>query len=96
MAELTRVSMSLEENLLQSFDKLIARRGYETRSEAIRDLIRDSIVRDQARSQKGEQVAVVSSDEAVRGTSGAEVRKLSSRSLTAAVTVMVRDAGFVA
>ncbi len=29
--------------------------------------------------RRGEQVAVVSSDEAVRGTSGAEVRKLSSR-----------------
>jgi CopG family nickel-responsive transcriptional regulator len=59
MAELTRVSMSLEENLLEEFDKLIKRRGYETRSEAIRDLIRDSLVRDQARAQTGEQVAVV-------------------------------------
>ena len=29
--------------------------------------------------RRGEQVAVVSSDEAVRGTSGAEVRKMSSR-----------------
>lgn len=59
MAELTRVSMSLEENLLRSFDQLIERRGYETRSEAIRDLIRDSIIRDQARSRAGRQVAVV-------------------------------------
>jgi hypothetical protein len=32
-----------------------------------------------AEHRGGEQVAVVSSDEAVRGTSGAEVRKLSSR-----------------
>jgi predicted RNA-binding protein with PIN domain len=32
-----------------------------------------------AEHRRGEQVAVVSSDEAVRGTSGAEVRKLSSR-----------------
>ncbi len=32
-----------------------------------------------AEHRQGEQVAVVSSDEAVRGTSGAEVRKLSSR-----------------
>jgi len=30
-------------------------------------------------NRRGEQVAVVSSEEAVRGTSGAEVRKLSSR-----------------
>jgi predicted RNA-binding protein with PIN domain len=33
-----------------------------------------------AEHRRGEQVAVVSSDEAVRGTSGAEVRKLGSRS----------------
>jgi predicted RNA-binding protein with PIN domain len=32
-----------------------------------------------AEHRRGEQVAVVSSDEAVRGTSGVEVRKLSSR-----------------
>jgi predicted RNA-binding protein with PIN domain len=32
-----------------------------------------------AENRRNEQVAVVSSDEAVRGTSGAEVRKLSSR-----------------
>ena len=32
-----------------------------------------------AEHRRSEQVAVVSSDEAVRGTSGAEVRKLSSR-----------------
>jgi predicted RNA-binding protein with PIN domain len=32
-----------------------------------------------AEHRSGEQVAVVSSDEAVRGTSGAQVRKLSSR-----------------
>jgi len=32
-----------------------------------------------AEHRRNEQVAVVSSDEAVRGTSGAEVRKLSSR-----------------
>ncbi|HEY8030590.1 MAG TPA: NYN domain-containing protein [Gaiellaceae bacterium] len=33
-----------------------------------------------AERRSGEQVAVVSSDEAVRGTSGAQVRKLSSQS----------------
>ena len=36
-----------------------------------------------AEHRRGEQVAVVSSDEAVRGTSGAEVRKLSSRTFLA-------------
>ena len=45
MADLTRISISLEENLLESFDKLIAAKGYATRSEAIRDLIRDLLIR---------------------------------------------------
>jgi predicted RNA-binding protein with PIN domain len=41
----------------------------------------DALIERLAAEQRGkEQVAVVSSDEAVRGTSGAEVRKLSSRS----------------
>jgi predicted RNA-binding protein with PIN domain len=39
-----------------------------------------------AERRRGEQVAVVSSDEAVRGTSGAQVRKLSSRSFLAELT----------
>ena len=59
MADLTRISISLEENLLEAFDKLIAGKGYATRSEAIRDLIRDLLIKQEARSQKGEQVAVV-------------------------------------
>lgn len=44
MAELTRTGVSLEEDLLQKFDKVIARRGYKNRSEAIRDLIRERLV----------------------------------------------------
>ncbi len=36
-----------------------------------------------AERRGGEQVAIVSSDQAVRGTSGAEVRKLSSKSFLA-------------
>ena len=59
MADLARVSISLEDALLQSFDKHISGKGYETRSEAIRDLIRDCLVREQARNQQGEQVAIL-------------------------------------
>ncbi len=59
MADLTRISMSLESPLLEAFDALIGRQGYATRSEAIRDLIRDRLLREQTRHQKGEQVAVV-------------------------------------
>src|SRR4051794_37699859 len=59
MADLTRISISLEENLLEAFDKLISAKGYATRSEAIRDLTRDLLVRQEARAHQGEQVAVV-------------------------------------
>lgn len=44
MAELTRISISLENALLSAFDADIASRGYATRSEAIRDLIRAHLI----------------------------------------------------
>jgi len=43
-AELTRTGVSIEEPLLKQFDRLIARRGYQNRSEALRDLVRESLV----------------------------------------------------
>ncbi len=47
MAGITRFGVSLEEKLLRQFDRLIGRKGYANRSEAIRDLIRESLVREQ-------------------------------------------------
>jgi CopG family nickel-responsive transcriptional regulator len=44
---ITRFGVSLDEALLAKFDRLLGRKGYRNRSEAIRDLIRDSLVRDQ-------------------------------------------------
>lgn len=41
---LSRTGVSLEEDLLQEFDGLITRRGYQNRSEAIRDLIREALL----------------------------------------------------
>jgi CopG family nickel-responsive transcriptional regulator len=41
--DLERIGVSLEKSLLSSFDKLIAKRGYQSRSEAIRDLIRSQL-----------------------------------------------------
>lgn len=61
MPDLTRISISLESALLDAFDKVCTAKGYATRSEAIRDLIRDHLIRDEARGGDGaaEQVAVV-------------------------------------
>jgi CopG family nickel-responsive transcriptional regulator len=42
-----RFGVSLDESLLDKFDRVITRKGYTNRSEAIRDLIRDSLVREQ-------------------------------------------------
>jgi CopG family nickel-responsive transcriptional regulator len=39
-AELVRFGVAMDAELLNSFDELIARRGYATRSEALRDLVR--------------------------------------------------------
>lgn len=44
MPQLSRTGVSLEEDLLKEFDQLIARRGYQNRSEAIRDLIREALL----------------------------------------------------
>ncbi|AFK22211.1 nickel-responsive transcriptional regulator NikR [Pyrococcus sp. ST04] len=40
-----RFGVSIPEELLEKFDKIIEEKGYTNRSEAIRDLIRDFIVR---------------------------------------------------
>jgi CopG family nickel-responsive transcriptional regulator len=47
MPGITRFGVSLEGKLLKRFDRLIDRKGYANRSEAIRDLIRESLVREQ-------------------------------------------------
>lgn len=59
MTDLTRISISLEASLLEAFDRHIEGKGYATRSEAIRDLIRDGLIRAEARQRHGVQVAVV-------------------------------------
>jgi CopG family transcriptional regulator, nickel-responsive regulator len=59
MPELTRISISLESALLDAFDQRNAKKGYATRSEAIRDLIRDRLLREDAERAGSEQVAVV-------------------------------------
>jgi CopG family transcriptional regulator, nickel-responsive regulator len=52
MADLVRTGVSLERQLLARFDKLIARKGYRNRSKAIRDVIRDQIIDEEADENK--------------------------------------------
>ncbi|MDP8243954.1 MAG: nickel-responsive transcriptional regulator NikR [Candidatus Hinthialibacter antarcticus] len=47
MSEAVRFSVSLSEELMGGFDKLLDQKGYENRSEGIRDLIRDFLVQEE-------------------------------------------------
>jgi CopG family nickel-responsive transcriptional regulator len=54
MAGLVRFGISLEKDLLSRFDRRIRSKNYTNRSEAIRDLIRDELVKEEW--QEGEEV----------------------------------------
>jgi CopG family nickel-responsive transcriptional regulator len=45
MSSLIRTAISLDRELLQEFDRIIEQKGYGSRSEAIRDLVRDLSVK---------------------------------------------------
>jgi CopG family transcriptional regulator, nickel-responsive regulator len=42
--KITRFGVSIEPNLLNKFDKIIKKKGYNNRSEAIRDIVRENIL----------------------------------------------------
>lgn len=59
MSSLIRFGVSLDETLLEKFDKNIQKKGYANRSEAIRDLIRDSLVKDEWEDPKDKVVGTL-------------------------------------
>ncbi len=58
MSDLTRASLSIESELMERFDRLIAKGGHGNRSEAIRDLIRARLVEEE--QLEGSALAVAS------------------------------------
>jgi CopG family nickel-responsive transcriptional regulator len=54
-----RFGISIPEDLIKKFDRLIAGKGYSNRSEAIRDLIRDRFVEEEWRESSKEVVGTV-------------------------------------
>jgi CopG family transcriptional regulator, nickel-responsive regulator len=56
---LTRFGISLDRKLLERFDRRIKEKGYANRSEAIRDLIRDDLVRREWEEEQGEKMGTV-------------------------------------
>jgi CopG family nickel-responsive transcriptional regulator len=61
MSEVVRFGISMDDRLLEKFDRLIEGKGYSNRSEAVRDLIRNALVDEQwARDDQEEMVGTVS------------------------------------
>ena len=56
MSGISRFGVSIDSQLIKKFDALIGRKGYATRSEAIRDMIRDTLVEQEW--EAGEQQTV--------------------------------------
>lgn len=59
MKETVRFGISIDGQLLSGFDELIQAKGYDNRSEAIRDLIRNSMVEEQWLGKDEETVGTV-------------------------------------
>jgi CopG family nickel-responsive transcriptional regulator len=52
MSSLIRTAISLDRELLEEFDRIIEQKGYGSRSEAIRDLVRDLSVKSEIARNK--------------------------------------------
>jgi CopG family nickel-responsive transcriptional regulator len=61
MSNISRVGVSIEDELLESFDQLNSDRGYDNRSEAVRDLIRDALVQSRLEAPQDKAVEVLGS-----------------------------------
>lgn len=59
MSEITRFGVSIDSQLINKFDALIGQKGYTTRSEAIRDMIRDSLVEQEWEAEDRETVGTI-------------------------------------
>jgi len=59
MPVLERFGVSMEDDLLARFDELVSGRGYGSRSEAIRDLVRQELVKEEWADPKTEVVGTI-------------------------------------
>jgi CopG family nickel-responsive transcriptional regulator len=59
MSGITRFGVSIDNQLIKKFDALIGRKGYATRSEAIRDMIREMLVEQEWASGEQETVGTI-------------------------------------
>jgi len=59
MSGISRFGVSIDSQLIKKFDALIGRKGYATRSEAIRDMIRETLVEQEWESGEQETVGTI-------------------------------------
>ena len=59
MNNVIRFGVSIDEKLLKKFDALTEEKGYVNRSEAIRDLIRDMLVREETADPETEVIGTL-------------------------------------
>lgn len=59
MEKVTRFSISVNSDLLKKYDSLLEKIGYSNRSEAIRDLIRERLTREEWKDSRKKVVAVL-------------------------------------
>ena len=58
--KLKRFGVSMAEDLLKDFDEINKRKGYKTRSESIRDLVRNLIVQEKWSTASKDSIGVIS------------------------------------
>ena len=59
MNKMQRVGISIEDDLLKKFDKLIEKQGYANRSESLRDLIRDKLMGEELEKPNTKVIAAI-------------------------------------
>jgi CopG family transcriptional regulator, nickel-responsive regulator len=59
MEKITRFGVSIEPDLLKKFDKIIKMEGYTNRSEAIRDLVRKNLIREENKNPNSESIGTL-------------------------------------
>ena len=59
MDTVARIGVSLEPELLKQFDKTISEKGYVSRSEALRDLVRDSLAENEWKNEDAVMTGVL-------------------------------------
>ncbi|RPI60485.1 MAG: nickel-responsive transcriptional regulator NikR [Planctomycetaceae bacterium] len=60
MAKLTRTALAIDSDLLKKFDAWMAVHGYDNRSQAVRDIIRATLIQEEWKDPKADVVAALS------------------------------------